>query len=118
LREEVSDSTLLNAVSSPQQKAFNFVVNEADPVCHLEEKRIIQRYTMALLFYSTGGETTWTRCTPDISNTNCVGNPNLAGQLIASQLGTEDYLSSEHECSWGGVLCNSDDCITEIHLRK
>ena len=50
--------------------------------------RVMQRYALATLYYSTGGEA-WA------DNTG--------------------YLTGEHECTWKGVVC-VDNSVTEIHL--
>lgn len=60
------------------------------------DTKLIQRYVMALLYYSTDGDN-WTECSE--GDLGCPTNP---------------YLSSENECTWFGNTCDAELCITEI----
>jgi len=71
---------------SAQQRALDFVITLNPDPCG-EDPYDIQRYVAAVFYYSTGGDN-W-------------GN-------------SGNYLSSEDECNWDGILCNDDDLITSI----
>jgi len=65
-----------------------------------DDSKLIQRYVLALLYYSTGGDS-WLSC----------------GKNDASCTGGTPYLASVSECRWSGSRCNADDCITEIEFE-
>eukprot|EP00567_Pseudictyota_dubia_P004580 CAMPEP_0197441490 /NCGR_PEP_ID=MMETSP1175-20131217/7746_1 /TAXON_ID=1003142 /ORGANISM="Triceratium dubium, Strain CCMP147" /LENGTH=1129 /DNA_ID=CAMNT_0042971775 /DNA_START=147 /DNA_END=3536 /DNA_ORIENTATION=+ len=85
-----SSRTALDDAESPQGQALNWLVEQderrVDPV---NEKTIVQRYVLALLFFSTSGPKSW----KDKLN----------------------FLSSQHECEWnirnrteGYTICTND----------
>lgn len=56
----LSDPSDLANAASPQARAFDWIVNEDEVVRTSDEAKIQQRYAMAVLFFSTNGETAWT----------------------------------------------------------
>lgn len=99
LRGDVSKPNELNKGGSPQNLAFNWLVDDdAFGICPDDEK-LIQRYVMALFYFSTDGSS-WTEC----------------GQ-VGGCAGT-NFLSGTHECDWAGISCNNDDCVTEIVFEE
>lgn len=92
----VSDANSLATSGTPQNLAAEWLIDGDDfHVCPSDEK-MVQRYVMALFYYSTEGNS-WSTCSEN--DTDCAGTP---------------YLSPVHECEWVGSACNSDQCITEI----
>jgi hypothetical protein len=80
----VTSATTLLAPTTPQGTAFLWIVND-DPArldpCSADPERIVQRYALAALYYSTvGGE--WTDGT--------------------------GWLTDPDECAWAGVACSAD----------
>jgi len=79
---------------SPQYKALDWIANrdmyQIDPMLPL----FIQRYTLAVLYYSTNGPITWKA--------------------------SKNFLSPIHECNWqnnGGVRkCDDDGRVTDVSL--
>jgi len=97
LRGTVSANNALNSPGSPQNLASNWLINEDDfEVCPGDEK-IVQRYVMALFYFSTDGSA-WSQC----------------GQVGPCGGGGKSFLSDKNECEWSGITCNNDDCVTEI----
>ena len=95
LRGDVSTSASLNSAGSPQSLAFNWLVDNDDFVVCPDDDKLIQRYVMAVFYFSTEGDS-WTECSED---GGCPGT---------------NFLEGTHECDWFGLTCNADKCITQI----
>ena len=82
-----ANSTSLFLPNTPQHKAFEWLAQE-EPMQE-EELRILQRYVLALLYFSTDG-TNWGRY--------------------------HVFLDPGHECTWmiTGITCSEDGVITEL----
>lgn len=103
---EVTDQMLLIDISTPQGRAYQWLAFEdtIDPLYCPEDPRIIQRYMLALLYYSTGGDLTWEVCAASPS-TPCPGS-------------SKRYLSPTEECDWFGVTCNALDQAKVLRLGE
>jgi len=92
---EVSNQTSINGLGFSQKQALDWILgannNRFDPL-HDKEK-IMQRYQLANLYYSTTGEN-WTKS----------GN----------------FMSDDDECNWiqESVICSADQRITNITLGE
>jgi len=89
--------------TSPQFRAFYWLANlDIVKVPIMQKDRVIQRYILALLYYSTGGPTTW----------------HLKGH----------FLTDRHECEWaefvdgygniGAGDCGADGQVTHLQFYK
>eukprot|EP00588_Corethron_pennatum_P016682 CAMPEP_0194310480 /NCGR_PEP_ID=MMETSP0171-20130528/7439_1 /TAXON_ID=218684 /ORGANISM="Corethron pennatum, Strain L29A3" /LENGTH=434 /DNA_ID=CAMNT_0039064145 /DNA_START=109 /DNA_END=1410 /DNA_ORIENTATION=- len=76
----IADST------SPQADALKFILAEEG---NCPESKFLQRYAVAVLYYSLGG-IFWDN--------------------------NENYMSSSHECDWYGITCNEEKIIMELDL--
>jgi hypothetical protein len=89
----VSDTESFSDPQSPQTRALDWLANRDGLKLEVNAPNLIQRYTLAVLFYSTGGEN-WRR---DLN-----------------------WLSDEHECQWnaeGGIRsCTQDNEVKDISL--
>ncbi|KAL7494975.1 hypothetical protein ACHAWT_004032 [Skeletonema menzelii] len=64
--------------------------------------QLIQRYILAVLYYSTGGPN-WTKCGDAASDATC---------QVQSAYGNSEgfnWLTCNSECEWGGTDCREDD---------
>ena len=86
----VSMSDLADS-STPQGKAFDWIVSIDKMQLCPGDDRVIQRYAAAVLYFSTGGEN-W--------NDNTL------------------WLSTESECEWAGLTCDSIGEVSAIKLGK
>jgi len=75
---KASGLSTIRDTTSPQYKAAQWTINDAERKS--EHRSYLQRYILALLYFSTAGERNWTE--------------------------RSGYLSSEHECAWFGVTCD------------
>lgn len=103
--ESISDATDLRRTTTPQGKAVDWLVFEDPSYLCADDIHLIQRYVLAVLYYSTGGDETWLTCskTEDIANACVIG---------------ERYLSNYHECVWSGIGCNADNFVTKIAFEE
>eukprot|EP00562_Extubocellulus_spinifer_P003752 CAMPEP_0178536250 /NCGR_PEP_ID=MMETSP0696-20121128/35978_1 /TAXON_ID=265572 /ORGANISM="Extubocellulus spinifer, Strain CCMP396" /LENGTH=1142 /DNA_ID=CAMNT_0020168443 /DNA_START=316 /DNA_END=3745 /DNA_ORIENTATION=- len=103
--EAISDATDLRRTTTPQGKAVDWLVFEDPSYLCADDIHLIQRYVLAVIYYSTGGDETWLTCskTEDIANTCVIG---------------ERYLSNYHECVWSGIGCNADNFVTKIAFEE
>lgn len=85
----------------PVHKARDWIADEDQLQLCPDNANFIQRYILALLYYSTAGDN-WMRCTVG-GETPCQG---------------ERFLSASHECHWGGVTCDSLDRVKKLNLGK
>lgn len=90
---------------SPQFRAYQWILND-DPLQLLasDMPQMLQRYTLATLYYATDGENSWNSCGPPSGNTPC---SNIM----------QRYLSGGPECMWLGVTCSGAREIEIINIR-
>jgi len=94
----VSEPVILSTTETPQNNAAEWLIGTDEfAVCPGDEK-LIQRYVMALFYYSTSGDS-WTQCSA--GDVSCTA-PNVP------------FLAPVNECGWFGLSCDADLCITEI----
>jgi hypothetical protein len=106
---------------TPQNDALLFVLDEDDgrvcpddPVCG--EIKVINRYQMAFLYFSTDGDE-WSNCAADDTDSECItggqtgdgDNGNLPACLDGS---SARWLSSESEFNWCDLSCNNVDTLS------
>jgi hypothetical protein len=110
---KVSDPTSLTTNGTPQNKAYNWLLKDkfycySDAGC-----KLIQRYIMALTYFSTDGDK-WTNCG---QKGGC--NPAICRDGgNKPRLGINSWLSQGiSECQWCGAACNTTNlCMTDIDL--
>ena len=106
--DTVSDPALLRDVSTPQGQSVDWLISrDTLQVCPDNEK-IVQRYVLALIYYSTNG-VGWTQCS---SRPGALDN---CGMEFPFE-GESRFLSPVNECQWAGIECNEDLCVTEIEF--
>ena len=110
---EVSPPTLLSDVSTPQGKAFRWIVDEDEfYVCPSDNTcDVIQRYVLAVMYFSTNGEN-WFQCSGNAAASDDCGSdfPFDAGQ--------SRFLAPVTECDWAGIRCSENLCVTEIEFGE
>lgn len=99
-RKSLDASVLDNdSGNTPQKKAFYWLASQ-DGVMSMDHTQVMQRYTLATLYYSTNAVST-----PYTENPRPWVNAHL-------------WLSNAHACEWDGVVCNEKDHIEEINLER
>lgn len=91
-----------------------------------QDKYLIQRYVMAVFYFSTRGDR-WTQCSAPPPPVEGVVNPAIAEananalcsiQVAGYESSSNAWLTSESECSWGGLGCNEDKFIVRIEMEQ
>jgi len=109
----VTDLRLLLNPDSSQGKAMNWLLYEdAAHLCPNEvydcKNRIVQRYTLAVIYFATGGDF-WSRCSR--FDLNC-GNE-------TPFINATNFLGDGHECNWAGIKCRVEsNCVTVIDFEN
>jgi len=119
----VSNLADLTDANSPQNLALNWLVDDdllqVCPSTNTEEREaIIQRYVLAVFYYSTNGndpvnDPTWKECTGptqftlsgvNAANDLCSLTTTNSTQIFPDDVrGTNAWLTPDSECTWGGV---------------
>jgi len=114
----VSEPGSIETAGSPQQNAFDWIVDkDSAQLCPQNENDLIQRYTLAVFYYSTNGDD-WKECNApsDFDSQASIAAANSACTLTTVNAttifpndvrGTKAWLTPESECTWGGVSCYS-----------
>ncbi|CAB9511472.1 Leucine Rich Repeat [Seminavis robusta] len=82
-----------NSTKTPQEQALEWIAWEDSLQVSLDDPdHLRQRYSLAVLYFSTGGEHNWTE--------------------------HYEFLRPSHECTWSGALQCNRDTVTGIDLTK
>jgi hypothetical protein len=102
--------------TSPQSLAANWIIHFDSsnhcPTNKHDAKVVIQRYIIALIYYSLDGSG-WVHCRA-LNDTSTVEN----NQDICQNETYQRVLSGSHECNWYGMKCNSQGFLTRIKLGQ
>ena len=104
--DQVADSALIRDDSTPQGKATRWIISEDERVLCPNDPDIIQRWTVAVMYYSTEGNA-WTHCFQG----------DLECGTMSPFLNKVALLSPTHECQWAGISCNSMAKVTEVEYE-
>ena len=96
-----SSTWLLHDSSTPQNKALEWLAVKDDYYVSLDDvDHLVQRYSLAVLFFATGGS--------------------VVNDTSSRWVESFEFLQPTHECSWSGALrCGrSGDVVTGIELQS
>lgn len=107
---QVSNPTDFVAPFSPQSQSLKWITEEDSLYLCPDDPFLIQRYTMAVFYFSTDGPN-WVECSApdDLSDPNSIreANDNCDLEVEIGQGGTDAWLTPVSECQWGGVACDT-----------
>ena len=104
---DVTPESEILSVGTSQNKAFNWLVNIDElKLCPNRNVDIVQRFVLAITYYSLGGDD-WLMCSA-LPNSNDTGNTTCIDQ--------ERHLSKANVCDWLNITCSIDGRITGIVL--
>ena len=99
---------------TPQRSALNWILNDDIAQLCPDDENLVQRYTLAVFYYSTNGES-WKQCSaPTSYNQASIASANSACTLTTVNAttifptdisGTNAWLTPSSECLWGGISC-------------
>mmetsp|Transcript_11836 Transcript_11836/g.25641 ORF Transcript_11836/g.25641 Transcript_11836/m.25641 type:complete len:500 (-) Transcript_11836:344-1843(-) len=97
--------------SSPQSQSITWLIEEDALYLCPADPTLVQRYVMAVFYFSTDGPN-WIQCSApdDLSDPASVAAANAACSLEVEigEGGTDAWLTAVSECNWGGVACEPD----------
>ena len=119
----VSDSETLETMGTPQNSAFNWLLNEDPAYLCPQEPNLVQRYVLAVQYFSTRGNR-WFQCSApaNIEDPESVAQANDACTIVAEP-GTRAnnsfaWLTGTSECQWGGIACNEAGEVIRLDMGK
>mmetsp|Transcript_14530 Transcript_14530/g.30555 ORF Transcript_14530/g.30555 Transcript_14530/m.30555 type:complete len:529 (+) Transcript_14530:57-1643(+) len=126
LAQDVSNPADIATPGSPQQRALDWIINE-DAMVACPSDMLIQRYVLAVFYYSTDGDN-WKICNApdDFGSTEAIESANQACNLTTTNAtaifpddirGTNAWLSPDSECLWGGVSCYPEDSPSAFNVN-
>jgi len=136
--QSVSDPVELLTPGTPQNRALEWLI-EDDKLCVCPDEflacrinsivpKFVQRYVMAVFYFSTGGGN-WTECNApdDVCNTTQVDEANALCTVLGDGpdvfnfdivQDTDAWLTPSDECLWGGNACRNDTfCMDRIEFE-
>jgi hypothetical protein len=109
--DAVADPEKIRDNSTPQGLATTWIIYDDElKICPGGDgqcSEIVQRWTMAVAYFSAGGGN-WTSCSGNPAASDDCGNEEPF-------IGKERWLSASSECVWAGVAC-INGCVTEIEF--
>ena len=102
---DVTPESVILTTGTSQNKAFNWLANIDElNLCPNRSMDIVQRYILAVVYYSLGGDN-WFTC-----------NASFKSNSTTTCIEQERYLSKANVCDWYSVTCSIDGNITGIFL--
>jgi len=91
IQNKISSQESLDANGSPQNTALYWIAETDERGLKLDNPNLIQRYVLAVLYYSTAGSK-WTN--------------------------RDKHLADSLECAWHGVDCNNETMVVNVSLAS
>lgn len=112
----VSSEQQIDTEGTPQNLAAEWIINEDMRFVCPQDPTLIQRYAMAVFYYSTDGDD-WFECSApeDFSSEESITEANEDCNIaVPGSNGTDAWLTPSSECDWGGVACNDLGFVERI----
>ena len=109
----VSDSAFMLAPSTPQGKAYTWLLDYDPMQLCPSAPNLKQRYILAVLYFATNGDN-WFSCYQGSDPLLCVQGNAAAG--LGAAHARDPFLSGSNECSWGGIICEGNE-VSEIRFE-
>ena len=93
----VADPVLLRDASTPQGQATEWILNGDERIVCPDAAKIIQRWALAVMYYSTNGDD-WDLCSAEDAICATTLDPDKGDFLM-------NFLSPVDECEWFGITC-------------
>lgn len=119
----MSDPDTLETVGTPQNSAYNWLLNEDSAFLCPQSPNLIQRYVLAVHYFSTRGNR-WFQCSAptDLQDPELVAQANDACTIVATPGTRLDnsyaWLTGVSECQWGGIACDDDGRVIRIDMEN
>ena len=115
----VSNAADVDTPGSPQNLAAEWLINKDTHYMCPQDPKLIQRYVMAVFYFSTRGNR-WTQCSApsNMGNQTAIDIANNACSINVAAGGSNAWLTPGSACGWGGLACDSNGSIARIDFRK
>lgn len=115
----VSNPTDVDTPGTPQNLAADWLINKDTLYVCPQDPFLIQRYSMAVFYYSTRGDR-WTQCSAPLSfdDPAVIEQANQACSIVVPGGGTDAWLTPVSECSWAAVGCDSTSAVIRIDFEQ
>ena len=108
--DNAADPDAIRDITTAQGEATEWLLNGDFRKLCPDTPKILQRWVLAVTYFSTGGND-WLKCSANfLANDDC-GNEEIFGNKTR-------FLSGFSECEWAGITCSDDICVTEIEFGK
>ena len=99
----------LNMAGSPQNMALDWLINKDAMYACPEDDNLVQRYVVAVFYYSSIGDE-WLQCSApdDLENPDSIEKANANCNIEDESPdggGTDAWLTPVSECQWAGLAC-------------
>jgi len=115
----VSEPSLIGTPGTPQNRAYTWLVDLDTRYLCPDDPDLVQRYVMAVFYYSTNGNR-WDECSApsDFSSAESIATANLNCNIPNAAAWA--WLTPSNECIWGGVECKpvGDGSVVKIDFGK
>jgi hypothetical protein len=108
---------VLDTVSVPQDvrnqntnqgRAAEWLIDDDGLQLCPDDEKLIQRWALAVIYFATNGED-WLQCSNNPLATDACGT-------VPPFIGDTRFLSANNECTWAGIVCDVELCVTEIEF--
>ena len=119
---DVVGAEKLSDPESPHARAADWIMNDDPLQLEPEAPNLIQRYLLALFYFSSTEKGPWKSCNPPAvdENSTCLYKELLEVEPELTY-GSQEWirwLSSENECAWAGVFCDENNNTAALELRE
>ena len=103
---EIVSGVVVYEEGTPQNDAYNWIVNIDPEYLCPEDDTLVARYALATFYFSTRGDR-WTRCRAPASDENQANRDCPNGNA---------WLTSGSECNWSWVTCDENGDVIRIDI--
>ena len=121
---QISSPDDVDTEGTPQNLATEWIINQDPLQLCPTDPNLVERYVMAVFYYSTLGNR-WYECSSQDSSEDCTievsplssTSTNATTTMVIS--GSDPWLSEASVCTWGGLACDSTTSkIVQIEMGK
>ena len=114
----VSELLTVFTAGTPQNEAADWLINLDELRLCPEADDLIQRYVLAVFYYSTRGNQ-WLECSaPDFEDPIAIDTDtaNADCTIVVDDGESDAWLTPSSECNWGGVICDIEGHVIGLEM--
>lgn len=115
----ISNAADVDTPGTPQNLAAEWLINLDTYYMCPQDPNLIQRYVMAVFYYSTRGDR-WTQCSAplDFKDPAAIDAANARCTIVVPNGNSSAWLTPDSVCQWGGLACDEDELVNRIDFGK